>query len=457
MVEAMSGPGKDAVAVRLEPPVWVVEAVARVQRAGATVLAVGGVVRDHLLRLATRDWDFATDLPPAALAALFPEATRVDLGLGAVHLLRDEGEVVFTTFREESEYLDHRHPDRVRFVRSPFQDARRRDFTINALYAGLGEGPVLDPTGGLADLDRRVLRVIGDPVTRFTEDPLRILRAVRFAAWTGFALDPAAEAAVRRCAPLLVHLSAERVYQELTRTFTGPRRGAALLRLVELGLAAVVLPEVPPMAGVEQPPEYHPEGDVLVHTALVLDQVPEGDPVLAWSAVLHDVGKPRTFQRGPDRIRFHGHDALGAEMADAVLRRLHAPREVREPVVEVCRDHIRFASLPEMSAGKRSRWLRQANFRHHLDFHRADCLGSHGLLDVHRLATRLLAELPPEPPAPLISGRDVLDLGVAQGPLVGEILRRAQDEIDRLTDPDRDMALQVLRRIAEPYVERGGA
>jgi putative nucleotidyltransferase with HDIG domain len=233
----------------------------------------------------------------------------------------------------------------------------------------------------------------------------------------------------------------------LTAMFTGPGRGRALRLLVDLGFAAVLLPEVAAMAGVTQPVEYHPEGCVLTHAALVLDHVPAGDPALAWCAVLHDIGKPPTWRRAADRIRFDGHDQLSAKMADAVLRRLRASNELRELVVEVCRDHIRFAALPGMRPAKAERWLRSPRFRQHLAFHRADCLGCHGDLTIHAYAERALAALGPER-APLVTGADVIALGIPPGPRVGEVLRAVTAAIDEAPMPlDRAAALVLLREL----------
>ena len=219
--------------------------------------------------------------------------------------------------------------------------------------------------------------------------------------------------------------------------------------LVEMGVADQVLPELVAMLAVPQPPEYHPEGDVFVHTCLVLDAVREGDAVQAWTAVLHDIGKPLTFERARDRIRFNGHDTVSARMAGAVLRRLRAPREMRETVVEVSRDHIRFASLPQMGRSKRERWLRSPRFPAHLDFHRADCLGSHGNLSIHAAAEKMLRELPPEPPPPICTGKDVRARGVPEGPMVGEVLRALQAELDALGVVDRDTALEQLDKLLQ--------
>jgi poly(A) polymerase len=218
---------------------------------------------------------------------------------------------------------------------------------------------------------------------------------------------------------------------------------------VDLGLAAVVLPEVAAMDGVTQPPEYHPEGCVLTHVCLVLDNVPAGDPVLAWSAVLHDVGKPPTWRQAEDRIRFDGHDTLSARLADDVLRRLRASNELREVVVDVCLQHIRFASLPQMRPRRRERWLRSPGFGKHLAFHRADCLGSHGKLEIHDMVKTWLEALPPVE-EPLLTGADVLELGVPSGPEVGELLRAVHDAADETPAPmDRPRALILLREMVE--------
>ena len=322
--------------------------VGRVTTAGGRAWLVGGTVRDLLLGSEPLDYDIATDRTPDELAALFPAAGLGDARYGTVRVATEIGPVTFTTLRAESGYRDHRHPDRIEFVTDVAVDAVRRDFTVNALYLDPATLAILDPSGGLADLEARCLRAIGPPERRFAEDPLRLLRLVKFAARCELAIAPDTAAAAGTCAAGLATLSPERGFAELSAMFTAPGRGRALRLLVELGLAAIVLPEVAAMAGVEQPPEFHPEGDVLTHVALVLEHVPAGDAVLAWSAVLHDVGKPPTFRRAADRIRFDGHDTLSARMAEDVLRRFRAPTAWIAEVVEICRDHIRFAALPEM-------------------------------------------------------------------------------------------------------------
>jgi len=399
-----------------------------------------------LLGQGSRDFDVATDLPPEGLADLFE---GVDFRFGAAQVPVPDASLTVTTLREEHGYDDQRHPSRVEFINDVDTDALRRDFTVNALYWDPYAARLIDPVGGLADLRAGRLEMIGDAPARLREDPLRLLRAVRFSARLDLQMTRSLRAAVQAASGEVATLSNERVFDELTRAFTGPGRGRALESMVELGLAEHVLPEVTSMPGVEQPEEFHPEGDVFVHVCLVLDAVVPGDPVQAWAAVLHDTGKPATFERAADRIRFHGHDVLSAEIADAVLRRFGAPRELRETVVEVCRQHIKFASIPQMRPAKRERWLRSPRFGAHLAFHRADCVGSHGTLEIFEMARAELAALPVLPPPPLCTGQDVIDLGVTQGPAVGGLLGAVHRWCEENGVSERDAALQRLRSLVE--------
>ncbi len=455
----------------LDVPAALRQLAATLQQSGGRVWLVGGAVRDALLAEAAtpdadraeagveRDWDLATDLPPDAVAAAIGTAPQRAHAFGAVAFERDGVAGVVQTLRRESGYRDRRRPDVVEFTADLAADAARRDFTANALYLDLSDGRLIDPLGGREDLRRGVLRAIGDPSVRLREDPLRMLRAVRFCAAGGLRLEAATDAALRAHSDAVRDLSADRVRDELTRAFTGRGRGRALRMAIDLGVTTPWLPELAPMDGVPQPPQYHPEGDVLTHVCLVLDHVPADDPVLSWAAVLHDVGKPPTFERAADRIRFTGHDVLSAQMAERMLRRLRAPRRWIEAVVEICRDHIRIASLPQMGKTKRERWLRTELFPAHLAFHRADCLGSHGDLHIYEFARRALAELPPEPPPPLVSGADVLALGVGEGPMVGQLLRAAQAEIEQRAGVDRRQALSILETVVKSAVKEpaGGA
>lgn len=426
-------------------PEPVQQCVQRIRDGGGRAWIVGGAVRDLLQGRCPEDYDLASDLEPRELARLLPEPELREADLGTCRTTFGGQELTVTTLRAEGGYRDGRHPDEVEFVRDVAVDAVRRDFTCNAIYYDPLASELLDPCGGRADLDAGVLRAIGDPETRFHEDSLRLLRLVRFAASAELQIDPATAAAAAKCASLVAQLSAERTFAELTNAFTGVGRGRSLGLFVELGLADVLLPEISAMDGVEQPPQYHPEGDVLVHVKLVLDHVPAGDPVLSWSAVLHDVGKPPTFRVAEDRIRFDGHDVLSAKMAEEILQRFKAPKALREKVVDVCLQHIRFAALPQMRPVRAERWMREENFPLHLAFHRADCLASHGNLEIHAFAERTLAALPPRSEA-LLRGKDVLDLGVPPGRQVGAVLGAVEARMDELSvAPTREQALVLLR------------
>lgn len=417
----------------------------RLRDAGGRGWIVGGAVRDLLQGVDPDDFDLASDLPPVQLAKILPNAEMRAAALGACRTTIGGRELTVTTLRSESAYSDQRHPDEVQFVTDVAVDAQRRDFTVNALYYDPATSELLDPVNGHEDLQASVLRAIGKPLRRFQEDPLRLLRLVRFAASASLQIAPETAQAALACARGVASVAAERVYAELTNAFTGPGRGRALGLLVDLGLADVLLPEVSAMHGVEQPPLYHPEGDVLVHVKMVLDLVPADDPVLAWSAVLHDVGKPPTFRVAEDRIRFDGHDTLSAKMAEEILLRFKAPKALRQRVVDICLQHIRFAALPQMRPVRAERWLRDPDFPLHLAFHHADCMASHGKLEIHAFAERALRELQPLT-EPLLLGKDVLAMGVEPGRQVGQLLKLVQAQLDDAGGAaSREQALVLLR------------
>lgn len=406
--------------------------VARTLRAaGFQALWVGGCVRDALLGLEPKDMDVATDAPPEKVRELFPRAIPVGARFGVVCVIENGVQIEVATFRADGAYHDGRRPESVRFARAE-EDAARRDFTINALFHDPETGELLDYTGGRADMEARILRAIGDPARRFEEDALRLLRAVRFAMRFDLTIEPATFAAIRDHAPGIRRISAERVRDELTRIFTGPRPGKALELLDETGLLVEILPEVAAMRGVQQPPEYHPEGDVFIHTVLTLDALPpDPPPPLAIAALLHDVGKPPTFVQA-DRIRFNQHAAVGAEMAGAICRRLKFSNEERERIVALVRDHMHFLHVREMRPAKLRRFLGQEHFEDHLALHRADCLSSHRNLDnLDYCRERLLgfARDSKEPvlPPPLLKGDALLAAGYTPGPRLGEILRAAHE------------------------------
>lgn len=394
--------------------------------AGHSAYLAGGCVRDLLLGREPADFDVATAAPPDQVLALFPGSVAVGAHFGVVLV---HGEVEVATFRSDHSYRDGRHPDTVVFETDPRQDVLRRDFTINGLLLDPGTGEVLDYVGGRDDLRAGVVRAIGDPRRRFTEDHLRMLRAVRFAARFGYTIEPATLAAIRELAPRIHRVSAERVRDELTRVLTEgqPRRGLELLD--ETGLLPEVLPECRALQGVEQPPEYHPEGDVWIHTLLMLQSLEQPSPVLAWGVLLHDIGKPATFRRAADRIRFDGHVDAGLAIARPILARLKFSNGDTDRILALVANHMRFMDAPRMKESTLKKFLRLEHFDEHLALHRADCLSSHGGLDNYEFVRAKLAALPPEQlkPAPLVTGRDLIAMGLAPGPEFKQILSEAED------------------------------
>src|SRR5713101_5121528 len=401
---------------------------------GHEALLVGGCVRDILLGRAPADYDVATDATPEEVMALFPDSVAVGAQFGVIAVYRDGMKVEVATYRADVGYSDGRHPDAVVFSRSPKEDVQSRDFTINGLLMRHDTSEVLDYVGGQADLRAGLIRAIGEPDRRFREDKLRLLRGVRFAARFGFKLEPATLDAIRRHAPEIKQVSAERLRDELTKLLTegAARRGFELLD--ETSLLAEVLPEIAAMKGVEQPPQFHPEGDVWIHTRLMIEQLPAGaPPTLAWGALLHDVGKPATFKSAEetgDRIRFNGHVDVGVRMAQVIARRLRFSNEDAEQIVALVANHMRFKDVEQMRASTLKRFIRLPRFEQHLELHRLDCMSSHKRLESYGFVSRVLAETPDEEirPPRLLTGDDLLEMGHKPGPLFREILHAVEDE-----------------------------
>ena len=400
----------------------------RLQAAGYAAFFVGGCVRDLLLGRTPQDFDVATAAPPRELLRLFPGADRVGAHFGVVLVHRDGAQVEVATFRSDLAYTDGRHPDGVHFETDPRQDVLRRDFTINSLMLDPATGEVLDYTGGRADLAAKLVRAIGDPEIRFREDHLRLLRAVRFAARLGFEIEPSTFEVIRRLAPLIRSVSAERVRDEIARILTegGARRGFELLDAT--GLLSEILPEVAAMRGVQQPPEFHPEGDVWTHTLIMLDGLRYPTITLALGVLLHDVGKPATF-RIAERIRFDGHVEKGIEIAHSMLTRLRFSNQVIEGVEALIANHMKFMEVPRMRESTLKRFMRQPDFEEHMALHRLDCLSSHGGLESYEFVRRKQREVPPEQlkPAPLLTGRDLIAEGYRPGPRFGIVLSEIED------------------------------
>jgi poly(A) polymerase len=404
------------------------EIVRRLRQAGFQAYLVGGCVRDLLMGRAPQDYDVATDAVPDQVVQLFPESLTVGAQFGVVIVPRDAGNVEVATFRSDGRYTDGRHPASVRYAQTPQEDVRRRDFTINGLLYDPIKEEVLDYVGGQADLRAGCVRAIGDPRQRFQEDHLRMLRAVRFAARFDFALDAATRDAIRTFAPLVHAVSRERVRDEILKLLTEGRARQGFELLDETGLLQEVLPEVKAMQGVAQPPEFHPEGDVWIHTLMMLEGLRTPSATLALGVLLHDVGKPPTFAVR-ERIRFDHHVEVGAKMAEEICARLRIPTRETGRVVELVRHHLRFKDFPRMRRSTQLRFLRMKGFEEHLELHRLDCLASHGDLTNYNLARHLLEQTPKEQVRPklLLSGDDLIAQGYIPGPQFKEILRAVED------------------------------
>ena len=403
------------------------------QRNRYQALLVGGCVRDLLLGREPADYDVATDATPVEVAGLFPESVAVGAQFGVILIPKNGLKVEVATFRSDMGYSDGRHPDRVVYSKTPQEDVQRRDFTINGLLMRHDNGEVLDFVGGQKDLSAGVIRAIGDPELRFAEDKLRMMRAVRFAARFGFEIEAATFRAIQRHVKEIQQVSPERLREELTKMLTEGAARRAFALLDETWLLGQVLPEIAAMKGVEQPPEFHPEGDVWIHTRLMLEQLAKGaSSTLAWGVLLHDVGKPPTFQSAEetgDRIRFNHHVDVGAKMADAICRRLRFSNEEAEQITALVANHMKFGAVEAMKKATLKRFVRLPQFDEHMELHRLDCLSSHRHLDSYEFVQHFLEETPPEQvrPARVLTGDDLLAMGFRPGPEFARILRGIED------------------------------
>ncbi len=453
---------------------FAINVVRTLRGSGYQAYLVGGCVRDLLLGREPADFDVATDAMPDEVMRIFPETYAVGVQFGVVLVpvaaeaetqvprprsdfaqpgadspRDDKGVVEVATFRSDLGYSDGRHPDEVRFSKDPREDVRRRDFTINGLLLDPLNNDVLDFVGGRNDLKHGIIRAIGEPEERFAEDKLRMLRAVRFAARFEYAIEPGTFAAIQKLAPQIRQVSRERVRDEMTRLLTEGHPRRAFVLLDESGLLQEVLPEISRMKGVEQPSEFHPEGDVFVHTLLVLEKLPQPcSPTLAWGALLHDVGKPATFRIAPDRIRFDGHVDVGVRMAEEICRRLRFPNDDTKQILALVGNHMRFGHVDRMKESTLKKFLRLARFDEHLALHRADSLASHGNLRTYDFIREKLIAIPPESirPAPLITGDDLIAAGYQPGPRFKKILSAVEDAQLEGQLPSKEHAMELVRR-----------
>ena len=418
----------------------------KLRQGGHRAYFVGGCVRDKLLERTVKDWDIATSAHPAEVAAIFPDARTLGIRFGVCVVRDGDAPVEVATFRSDGGYSDGRRPDKVTFTSDAREDVSRRDFTINGILYDPASGEYLDYVGGRADLDSKLVRAIGDPFQRFAEDRLRMLRAVRFAAALEFAIERGTMVAVAALSREISTVAPERIREELGRILTegGARRGFELMSAT--GLLDSLLPEVAALRGVEQPPEFHPEGDVWSHTMLMLEGLRSPSEPLAWGVLLHDIGKPDTF-RMADRIRFHGHVDRGLELAQGICSRLRFSNLDTARVLALVGNHMKFMDLRRMRPGKVRRFVEQEHFDDHLELHRLDCLASHGKLDNYQFARDRLAEFSAEDPVePLLTGNDLKTEGYRPGPVFGEILAQVEELHLDGELADRANALEFVRK-----------
>src|SRR5271168_531882 len=456
----------------MSPRAFAEQICRKLRAAGFQAFLVGGCVRDILLGREPADYDVCTDAAPDQVLRIFPASLTVGAKFGVVIVVEvappdsSEGDaaapiqVEVATFRSDIGYSDGRHPDNVVLAKSPQEDVKRRDFTINALLMDPETNEVLDFVGGREDLKAGIIRAIGRPEERFREDKLRMIRAVRFAARFHYAIHAATFGAIVKLAPEISQVSAERIRDELTKLLTEGAARRAFELLDETGLLPELLPEVARMKGVEQPPQFHPEGDVWTHTLLMLEQLKAGStPTLAWGVLLHDVGKPPTFAppSGPDgRIRFDQHVEVGTRMAEEICRRLRFSNEDTEQIAALVANHLRFKDVPQMKPATLKRFVRLDRFDEHLELHRLDCSSSHGNLENYEFVRRFLAETPPEKVRPprLLTGEDLKALGFTPGPQFKEILDAVEEAQLNARLNTREEAIRLVEQSYSPSAKR---
>lgn len=425
---------------------------------GHQALLVGGCVRDRLLGLAPKDYDVSTDATPDQLCRYFPRAQTVGAHFGVVLVKNGDGQQVeVATFRSEGVYTDGRRPDQVQFETDPALDAKRRDFTINGLMEDPVAGGVLDYVGGEADLRNGILRAIGDPLRRFEEDHLRMLRAVRFAARFRFTIHPDTLHAIQTLAPRITGISAERIRDELVRILTEGHARIGLELLDETQLLKYVLPEVKAFQGVRQPPEFHPEGDVWNHVLLMLENMQHPSATLAFGVLLHDAGKPSTF-RVADRIRFDRHAEVGTEISRAVLTRLKFPNDESDQVASLVANHMKFKDVRQMRTSTLKRFLRVPDFEEHLELHRLDCLASNGRTDSYDYVREKQAEFSQEElrPVRLLTGKDLIEAGYQAGPRFSQVLEQVETAQLEGEIHTPEEAMRLARQILQDGADRPG-
>ncbi len=410
------------------------EIVQKLKSAGFEAYFVGGCVRDFVRGIVPGDYDIVTSALPEQIIGLFNHTVAIGAKFGVIAVIEEETTYEVATFRRDDDYEDGRRPVKIHYS-SAREDVLRRDFTINGLLMDPANGQIIDYVEGRADIEKKIVRTIGNPETRFSEDYLRMLRAVRFAGNLNYDIEERTKQAIKNNCALIKKISAERIQEELTKIITreGSRRCFELMS--ETGILPQILPEIENLIGVDQPPRFHPEGDVWQHTLKMLELLPkeedgQANKILAWAALLHDVGKALTRTEDEKGVHFYGHVQRGEEIADNIMKRLKLSRVQRETVIDLIHYHMVFMNVHKMRPGRLKRFLRKPNFDLHLELHSLDCLASHGMLDNYEFCKDKLQELDIDDlhPARLLTGNDLIDLGYAPGEKMGRILQKLENE-----------------------------
>lgn len=420
------------------------------QSAGYEAVFAGGCVRDELMGIEPKDYDIATSATPQQVLALFPNGDEIGAHFGVILIKKDGHHFEVATFRVDGNYQDGRRPDSVTFA-SAEEDAKRRDFTINGIFKDPVSGELKDYVNGRKDLEDKILRAIGNPKKRFEEDALRLLRAIRFSTKTSFPIEPQTWSAVKESAPLLSQISIERIRDEFNQIITHPKRAEGIELLVQSGLMEVFLPEFLDLIGCDQPEEWHPEGDVYTHTKIALSLLEPDSPLeLCLAVLLHDIAKPptRTYDEEAERIRFNGHDMLGAEMAETILTRMRYSNATISAVKEMVAYHMRFMDVQKMRTAKLKRFMARETFPLEMELHRVDCASSNGFTENYDFLNEKGQEFANEPiiPPPLVSGKDLIHLGFSSSPLFKKILSDVETEQLEQRITTKEEALTFIKK-----------
>ncbi|MFK5924496.1 MAG: CCA tRNA nucleotidyltransferase [Verrucomicrobiota bacterium] len=431
------------------------EIIQKLRQSGHQAYFAGGCVRDYLRGVTPKDFDIATSARPDDILQIYPDGNTIGAHFGVILIRHQKWDFEIATFRADGESSNGRHPDQVTFTDAK-EDAKRRDFTINGMFFDPVEEKIIDYVGGQEDLEKGLIRAIGDPELRFAEDYLRLMRAIRFATVLDFEIEKNTWQALKQHAPQITQISPERIRDELNRIWLSPRRVKGFDLLVESGLMKAIFPEIIHLQGCEQPPQFHPEGDVFIHTRLMLSLLPdEVDSLpLILSVLFHDIAKPatQTFDEADQRIRFNGHDRLGAEMTADILRRLRYKNDIIDDATIAVKHHMSFINVQDMRTAKLKRMMARPTFNDELELHRVDCLGSNGLLDNYEFIQQKETEFSAEPliPPPLVSGNDLKELGWKPSPAMGEVLLQIQDQQLESKLNTREEALQWVKENLTP-------